>query len=986
MKTIRPLIAIAAAAVLTAACGTGVKQTSHGVTVTAQDGSKVKVEAVTDGIFHVTAVPKGGKFSGKASLIAVPLEYSTDFTVSVTDEKVEMSTPKATASIDRVTGAVTYTRPDGTVITQEDRREFSPIEVDGTKAWTVRQTFLSPEDEAFYGLGQHQADEWNYKGKNEELYQYNTKISVPFAVSSKNYGILWDSYSFCRWGDPRDYAQIGEVFTLYDKDGVEGALTGTYTPAPRRHRPAAKPAEAGAGAGADANGEAKPAGAEAEAEANAAAKPVPGETFIRRETAINQEFLITPDCAVVEGAPEGFEFNGSNVLFEGEIEPSQSGTFRFYLYYAGYTKVYLDGELVVPEIWRTAWNPNGHKFSACLEAGRRTPIRIEWEPDGGTSYCGLRVLSPVDEAEQAKMSWWGEMQDQIDYYLIAADDIDGVISGYRTVTGKAQIMPKWAMGYWQSRERYSTQEQVVSTLKEFRDRHIPVDNIVQDWQYWDDDQWGSHTFNAERYPDPKGMVDSVHALGGRFMISVWPKFYTNTEHFKELDENGWIYRTAVTDSVEDWLGHQQSFYDAYAEGARKLFWQQMYDHLYPIGVDAWWMDASEPNIHDCTDMDYRKAMCGPTALGPSTQYFNAYALMNAEAIYDGQRSVDGDKRVFLLTRNGFAGLQRYSTASWSGDIGTRWEDMKTQISAGLNYSLSGIPFWGQDIGGFSVENRYSRAQQLFDATGVENDDLKEWRELQTRWHQWGVFCPLYRAHGQWPLREPWNIAPEGHPAYENIVGTDRLRYRLMPYIYTLDARVWFEDYTIMRALVMDFTDDATAREVSDEFMFGDAFLVCPVYEYKARSREVYLPEGGWYDFNNPRSYLEGGRSITAAAPFEYSPVYVRAGSIVPTGPEIEYTAQEQDGNLRINVYAGADAAFTLYEDDGVSYAYENGAYANIPLRWDDAARTLTVGAREGSFEGMAQTRHLLVCLNTPDGRDVPPQAVVYDGTELTVKF
>jgi alpha-D-xyloside xylohydrolase len=947
---------MAAAILAFAACSPGVKKTAHGVKVAAGDGTTVRVEVVTDDIIHVEAVPQGAKFSKKESLIIVPQEYKTKYEIEKTADAVAIRTASLTVTVNKADGRVQYADAQGNPLTKEIAREFTPIEVDGDKSWTVHQTFDSPDDEAFYGLGQHQADEWNYKGKNEELYQYNTKISVPFIVSSKNYGILWDSYSFLRWGDPRDYAHLGEVFTLYDKDGVEGALTGTYVPMQMR----AWPTRPGM-----------------------PARPQP-QTLVRRETAINQEYLITPECQRVENAPN-FMFAGSNVTFEGEIEPKESGTYRFLLYYAGYTKVYVNDELVVPEIWRTAWNPNSHKFAVDLEQGKRVPIRIEWQPDGGTSYCGLRVLSPVDEKIQGQMSWWGEMQDEIDYYFVKGDNIDKVISGYRTLTGKAQIMPKWAMGYWQSRERYSTQFELVETLREFRERGIPVDNIVQDWQYWDDDKWGSHEFNVDRYPRPKEMVDSVHAMGGRFMISVWPKFYVNTEHFKEFDEKGWMYRVPVDSNVIDWLGHEQSFYDAYAEGARKLFWQQMYDHLYPIGVDAWWMDASEPNIHDCTDMDFRKAMQGPTALGSSTEYFNAYALMNAEAIYDGQRGVDNDTRVFLLTRNGFAGLQRYSTASWSGDIGTRWEDMKTQITAGLNYSLSGIPFWGQDIGGFSVENRYSNAQRLFDRTGEENDDLKEWRELNVRWHQWGVFCPLYRAHGQFPYREPWNIAPEGHPAYENIVAQDRLRYRLMPYIYTLDARVWFDDYTLMRGLVMDFTDDSVARNIDDEFMFGDAFLVCPVYEYKARTREVYLPKGGWYDFNTGR-YLEGGESFIADAPYESSPVYVRAGSIVPMGPAIEYTAQEQDGSLYIQVYGGKDGSFTLYEDDGLTYAYEKGAYANIPMKWDDASRTLTIGAREGSFDGMKAKRTIHAVLHSPEGTQDIDVHVEYDGTETTIKL
>ena len=906
-------------------------------TFTCQDGTRVRLTAVTDKIIHVEAVPEGAKFSTAKSLAVVPQGRARAW-IDTEGNKVTMRTSDVKVYLNLTTGRVSFHDANtGGKYASEDRREFAPIETEGVKAWTVRQVF-DAEEEAFFGLGQHQADEWNYKGRNEELYQYNTKISIPFVVSSKNYGILWDSYSFCRWGDPRDYEQLGEVFTLRDASGEPGALTGTY-------------------------------------------QPRSGETLVRRETSLAQEYLRTPECDVVRNAPAGFDFNGADVLYEGTLEAPQSGTYEFYLYYAGYTKVFIDGQQVLPEIWRTAWNPNGRKFSYDFEAGTKVPLRIEWQPDGGVSYCALKVHSPLPEEDRGKMSWWGEMQDEIDYYFIAGNDIDGVIGGYRTLTGKAPIMPKWAMGYWQSRERYSTQEQVVSTLREFRERHIPVDNIVQDWQYWEADQWGSHEFDAVRYPDPEAMVDSIHALGGRFMISVWPKFYRGTEHFDELDAKGWIYRTAIRDSVEDWLGYQQSFYDAYSAGARKLFWQQMKDHLYPLGVDSWWMDAREPNIHDCTDMDYRQEMCGPTALGPSDKYFNAYALMNAQAIYEGQRASD-NRRVFLLTRNGFAGLQRYSTASWSGDIGTRWEDMKAQISAGLNYSLSGIPWWGQDIGGFSVENRFVQAQQIFDYTGEITPDLEEWREMQVRWHQWGVYCPLYRSHGQWPAREPWNIAPEGDPSYVAIVRTDRTRYQLLPYIYTLAARVHFDDYTPMRALCMDFASDPEALEISDEFMLGDAILVCPVYEYGARSREVYLPKGsGWYD-SFDGSYHEGGSRFVAEAPYDRIPVFCRSGQIVVSGPDgIESTADAGDGSLNVFVYPGEDASFRLYEDDGLTYDYEKGEYSFIPIDWNEAESEVVIGEREGSFPGMIGERTVNVIVV---GKGI--QSITYDGNKTTLDY
>ena len=937
----RILIPLFAAALSLAAC-------SESVIYTCEDGTRIRLTPVTDEIVHVEAVSEGAEFSSAQSLAVLELK------------KMERKKPKARQSEDedsfcletsalkvevgKKDGKVKFSR-GGEVLAAESGRTFTPIEVEGVKGWSVRQSFV-PQDEGFFGLGQHQADEWNYKGRNEELYQYNTKISVPFVVSTKGYGLLWDSNSLCRWGNPRPYSPLGDVFVLRDKYGVEGALTGTYVPAE-------------------------------------------GKPLIRRETSIGQEFLRTPECDRVIGAPEGFKFYGSRVTFEGTIEPRESGLHHFYIYYAGYTKVFIGGEQVTPEIWRTAWNPNGSKFECNLTKGERVPVRIEWKPDGDVSYCALKALSPVEEQEQAAMSWWGEMQDGVDYYFIAGERPDDVISGYRTLTGRAQIPPKWALGFWQSYERYKTQDEVLAALGGFRSRDIPVDNIVQDWQYWEDDKWGSHEFDASRYPDPKGMVDSIHALGARFMISVWPKFYAGTEHFEEMDSNGWIYQTAIRDSVEDWLGYQQSFYDAYSAPARKLFWQQMKDHLYPTGVDAWWMDASEPNIHDCTDMDYRKQMCGPTALGPSTKYFNAYALMNAQAIYEGQRESD-DRRVFLLTRNGFAGLQRYSTASWSGDIGTRWEDMKAQISAGLNYSISGIPLWGQDVGGFSVETRYATAQWLLDngmeLTEQQQEDLKEWRELNVRWHEWGRFTPLYRSHGQFPRREPWNIAPEGSEEYEAILNCIKGRYTMMPYLYSLAARVHFDDYTLMRPLVMDFTSDEKAVNTSDEFMCGDAVLVCPVYEYGARSREVYLPEGcGWYRFRKSGvKYHEGGQTLTADAPLSAIPVYFREGSILVSAPEVQSTAQAQPDML-ITVFGGKDASFRLYDDNGVDYAYEKGDFEWIPLTWNEQGRTLKIGKREGRCRNAAARHWFTVSVQTKDG-GTEPQSVEYCGKEITLKF
>ncbi len=957
----RLITALTLAGLTLASCGSNsYKKDSDGVTVTIPaksdtDVRKVRLQVFGDKIIRVSATPDS-KFADDASLVVLQEKRDVKFEVEESDSTIDVVTDALRASVSRTTGDVRFYDKAGNLILAEadGGREFSPIEVEGTKGYTVRQRFESlSDDEGIYGLGQHQSDEFNYKGKNEELFQYNTKVSVPFVISTDNYGILWDSYSLCRWGNPDNYSQLGDVFKLYDKEGKEGALTGTYTPAN-------------------------------------ADEP----TLVQREDSIYFEHLIRGDLAHVVNLPQNFNFHGSHVTYEGEIEASETGEYKFILYYSGYQRVFLDGKEIVPERWRTAWNPNSFKFSATLEGGKKTPIKIEWEPNGGVAYCGLRVYSPRDPEEQMQMSWWGEMQDGIDYYFVYGDNMDEVISGYRTLTGKAPIMPKWAMGYWQSREKYNTQEEVLSTMAEFRRRGIPIDNIVIDWLHWKQDSWGSHEFDPERFPDPKAMVDSVHDMHGRVMISVWPKFYVTTDHYKEFDKNGWMYKLPVQDSIRDWVGpgYLSSFYDAYDPEARKLFWSQMNDHYMPLGIDAWWMDASEPNIRDCTDIQYRKDLITPTALGPSTKYFNAYALMNAEAIYDGQRGVDPDKRVFLLTRSGFAGQQRYSTATWSGDIATRWEDMKAQISAGLNFSASGIPWWTMDIGGFCVEDRYVNAQKEFYEKGIENPDLKEWRELNTRWYQFGAFSPLFRAHGQWPYREIFNIAPEGHPAYASVVYYTNLRYDLMPYIYSMAGMTHFDDYTVMRPLVMDFSSDKNVRNIGDEYMFGPALLVAPVYEYGARTRKVYFPAGTeWYDFYTGRKVSAGGETLTVDAPYDRIPLFVKAGAILPFGPQIQWTDEKPADEITLYVYEGADGKFTLYEDENINYNYEKGAFVKIPVSYDNATSMLTLGKQQGSFPGSLTKRTFNVVKVSPTSpvgysRDAKGQSVSYSGNEIRVKL
>ena len=939
--------------------------------------SQIRLQVVNDRIIRVQATAEQS-FRSKQSLIIVPQKGKANYKVEEQGDDLIITTAAMRAVLNEATGQITFYDLKNQVLLKEvaqGGKTFKPftvpdreIGVDIAKVpdaqkhgWSWRALFDSPDNEAFYGLGQHQSEELNMKGKNEDLFQYNTKVSVPFVISNKNYGILWDSYSYSRWGNPDDYLQLNRAFKLYDKDGKEGQLTGTYV---------------------DKNGQ----------------KIVRGEDSIYFEYAMPEtsEICNKTDKGGIQNLPKGFALNGSKVVYEGYVEAPTNSFYQFILYYAGYMKIYIDGKLVVPERWRTAWNPNSYKFETAIQKGKKTPIRIEWQPDGDVSYCGLRVAAPRSEAEKNQLSIWSEMSPDMDYYFIAGKNMDEVISGYRTLTGKAPVYPKWVLGFWQSRERYQSSKDIEENMKKFRDLKIPVDNIVQDWNYWKLDSWGSHEFEAARYPNPQAMLDSVHALHGRFMISVWPKFYDTVKNYKELDAKGWMYHQAIKDDIHDWLGFRGSFYDAYDAGARKMFWRQMDENLYTkykFGIDAWWMDASEPNVRDCTPMWYRKALSGPTALGTATEYFNAYSIVNADAIYNGQRSVNPNQRVFLLTRSGFAGEQRYSTATWSGDIATRWEDMRAQMTAGLNYSMAGLPFWGMDQGGFCVENRYVAAQQEFDKTGKENADLKEWRELQARWNQFGCFVPLYRAHGQWPLREVWNIAPADHPAYKTIVAYDKLRYRLMPYLYSMAGMVHLKDYTMMRGLVMDFNGDEKVLDIKDQWMFGSALMACPVGEYQKYSREVYLPkQKGWYDFYTG-AYHAGGQTIVADAPYDKIPVFIPEGAILPIGPEMQWSDEKKPELIDLYVYAGKDGSYTLYEDEGTNYNYEKGKYAVIDFKYDDARKQVTIGARKGSFDGMLQKRRFNIILvdqkklqgvnlaKSPKGK-----VVKYAGQAMTVKL
>jgi alpha-D-xyloside xylohydrolase len=915
---------------------THVQKLSDGVIVQ-WDGTpqKVRLKWVSDTIVHVTVSPNGRFDDLPPSLMAVKTGGYANFTVSEDANNVLVKTAAFSAKVSWHDGTLSFADAHGNTVLAEHAggRTFTPETIQGKPFYAIRQRFDSPNDEAFYGLGQHQNRQMNYKGEDVELAQHNMDVGIPFVVSTRHYGLLWDNNSITRFGDPREYQPLNASLKLYDAQGKPGGLTASY---------------------------------------------YEGNTLklTRDESTPNYQYI--KDLANWPKASPAK--TTSKVVWEGSIEAATSGLHKFRLYASSYAKVYVDGKLLYDD-WRQNWNPWYHNIKLPLTAGSRHKLRIEWQPNEG--YLTLLHLDPMPDDQQNELSLFSEVGNAEDYYVVGGDTMDQVIAGYREVTGKAVMLPRWAYGFWQSRERYKTQAEILDTAKRYRALGLPIDNIVEDWNYWRDDTWGSHEFDPARFPDPKGMIDQLHAMHVQLMISVWPKFYPTTQNYKELDAKGHIYHRNIEEGIKDWIGpgYLSSFYDPYSKEARSIYWRQIKDKLGVLGIDAWWLDASEPDITSNVDMDERKLLMGPTALGPGAEFFNSYPLMHTSGVYQGWREAFPDRRAFILTRSAFAGQQRNAAATWSGDVAARWSNLHDQISAGVNFSLSGIPNWTTDIGGFAVEPRYEKPSAA---------DLDEWRQLYVRWFQFGTFLPLFRSHGQFPYREIFNVSPPGTPVYDILAYYDRLRYRLMPYIYTLAGETYWHDGTIMRGLPMDFPGDAKVRDIDDEYMFGPAFLVAPVTQYKATSRAVYLPAGtAWYEFHSGKRYA-GGASISAEAPLARMPLFVRAGAIVPTGPAMQYTGEKPDAPVTLLVYQGANGQFELYEDKGTDYSYEQGHYSRIPLRYDEATHTLTIGKREGDGSGAPAQRTFIVrfidgAKPSKDGLDASrDKQVDYRGGEIAV--
>jgi alpha-D-xyloside xylohydrolase len=704
---------------------------------------------------------------------------------------------------------VSFFSKDGKTLLAETKlggKSFDVPSVFETKNWQVQQSFLSPSDEALYGLGQHQEGIFNLRGVPIRLSQANTNISIPFLLSSKGYGVLWNNAS------------------LTD-----------FNPA-------------------------------------------------------DQSIAIDPSTG------------------KGKFTTGSKGMYGFVLTSDNRNQLALEvNEQHVIDL-QNIWTPTSASGVVELEGNKEYDISAR----GGPGGVQLAARPPADTT-----TFRSEVGQAIDYYFFYGPDLNRVIADYRQLTGEAPLFPKWAYGYWQCRERYHSQQEILDTAAEFRKRQIPVDVLVQDWQYWGKYGWNAMKFDEGYYPQPKQMLDQLHSNDLHMMISVWSKFGEDTDVYQRM-------------SAQSLLIPGTPWTDFFNPKAQAAFWSELKHGLFQDGIDGWWMDASEP------EFDVLKGR--QTFLGSGESVRNAYPLYVTKAIYEGQRATTDRKRVVILTRSAFAGQQRNAAASWSGDITANWITLRRQIAAGLSFSMSGLPYWTTDIGGFfRPDDQYTS-----DA----------YHQLLIRWFQYGAFCPIFRVHGYKSNAELWNY---GNEVERVLTQYDELRYRLLPYIYSAAWGVTNRGETLMRALPLEFSSDPGARGVSDQFVFGPALLINPVTSEGMTQRQLYLPAGvEWVDFWTGKR-MSGGQTITADAPLDRIPIYGRAGSIVPIGPRAESATAKADP-IEIRIYPGANGDFNLYEDGGDNYDYEHGAYSVIPFHWDEKSRRLTIGDRHGSFPGMLEHR------------------------------
>lgn len=600
-----------------------------------------------------------------------------------------------------------------------------------------------------------------------------------------------------------------------------------------------------------------------------------------------------------------------------------------------------------------------------LEIDGRPLIKMEnlWLPPTSSVIthlsAGMHHVKAVLTKDDKPVLYYHQITDQTVFrspvsqcvdYTVFAGDADEAIAAYRKVTGEAPMIPRWALGYIHCRERFHTQQEILETARRFRKESYPVDMLVQDWQYWGKYGWNAMKFDEDRYPDVKRMTDSLHQMNIRFMVSVW----SNTEHTTSLGRE--------LDSLHYFIPHT-NWVDFFNPKAAAFYWSNFSRRmLRPYGIDAWWQDATEPENDDLCG---RRINNGTT---PGEVFRNTYPLLVNKTVYEGCRRDNPGQRTMILTRCAYTGIQRYSIANWSGDVGNDWDTFRRQITAGLGLMATGLPWWTYDAGGF------------FRPSGQYTDSL--YHERLMRWVQTSVFLPLMRVHGYITDTEFWNY---GQQVADNAHQCLSLRYRLLPYIYSAAAAVTMGGATMMRPLIMDFPDDTVALGQKYEYMFGKSLLVCPVLEQGISKMPVYLPaHTAWYDFAENKKY-DGGATYQMPVVPERIPVYVRSGSIIPLGPSVQSTTEGTDAQWELRIYGGADGRFTVYEDDGTTYDYEKGAYATYTITWQDDHRTLEIGQRKGRYEGMCKDRALRLVYINGDGQGAT-KTVMYTGKKITIKL
>lgn len=755
--------------------GQSVSRTPHGVKVETKVAC-VELECFSSSIIRVKKYPLG-QMPEKQSLSVTMQPEKVKYKIQEVDNQVILTTSELTVSLDIVQNQVCFVTKDGKVLLAEKPSSTGFISFNdaGNSTYQIRQTFLLDNDEAIYGLGQHQQGKMNQRNQTLFLQQANTEICIPLVHSIKGYALFWDNYS-----------------------------------------------------------------------------------------------------------PTTFTDNAQGMTFDSEV-----------------------GDL-----------------------------------------C--------------------------DYYFVYGGGADKVVAGLRELTGQAPMFPLWTFGFWQSRERYVSQDELVSVVAKYRDLKVPLDGIIQDWRYWGEDHkdWNAVEFRNPKFPDPKKMMEEVHHLNAHAIISVWPSFGPATGIYADLKalDKLMVHETFPQDNGV-------KVYDTYDPVARDIYWKYMNKNMFSIGMDGWWLDATEPEHSPAKegDLDFQ------TYLGSFRKVRNAFPLVSVGGVYDHQRQEASDKRVFILTRSAFAGQQRYAAQAWSGDVVSDWDVLRNQIPAALNISLTGIPYWNSDIGGFFSGRKFPE--------GVKDPAF---HELYVRWMQFAAFTGMMRSHGTNTPREIFMFGERGYWAFDAQEKMINLRYRLLPYVYSTSWEVTSNGESLMRALFSDFPKDKKVIDIGDEYMFGKSILVAPVTS-GVRRRSLYLPEGTqWIDFWTGEMQ-KGGQEISREAPIDIIPLYVKAGSIVPVGPSVQFATEKLWDDLQVRIYPGADGEFTLYEDENDNYNYEKGKYTTVRMTWSDKDRQLTIHPRQGSYDGMLQNRNFrIVVVDNLKGLGLDNESytvnVEYKGKKLNIKL